>query len=109
MLLHWLTDFALQTDEQARGKATSMKMLLRHVFIYSAIWLFGAAIIFDSADDVMLFTAITFVCHFLTDYNTAPIVRELFEKRDYHNAFVVVGFDQFLHLCQLFITTKLLL
>jgi hypothetical protein len=56
----------------------------------------------------LLFGAITFVAHFITDYATSRIGKPFWEKKDYHTGFVVVGADQVLHYLQLIYTYELL-
>ena len=34
LFIHWIADFVLQTDSQAKGKSTSIKMLLKHTVTY---------------------------------------------------------------------------
>jgi hypothetical protein len=46
--------------------------------------------------------------HFATDYVTSRIAKVFFDSGDYHNGFVVVGFDQILHYIQLFLSYMLL-
>jgi hypothetical protein len=55
-----------------------------------------------------LFSAVTFVGHTATDYITSRCSKKYFSKNDYHNGFVVIGFDQILHYLQLYFTYKLL-
>ena len=108
LTVHFLADFALQTHEQASLKSTSDKALLEHVLGYSAVWLFISYGILGTWYKPIIFAFITYICHFNTDYHTSRVVKRLFEKRDYHNGFVVVGADQVLHYMQLFLTYLLL-
>lgn len=97
ILLHWLADFVFQTDEMAQNKSKSFYWLTTHVFTYSLFFCgFG-----------WKFVLITFVCHWITDFVTSKISSYcwLHEKR--HNFFVVIGFDQFLHIAQLLLTYEL--
>jgi hypothetical protein len=52
---------------------------------------------------------ITFVSHFATDYFTSRWTKSLWEKKEVHDFFVAVGFDQFMHAAQLFYTYALLI
>lgn len=99
LLIHWVADFVLQTDWQAKNKSINNNALLTHTGAYSIVWL----VIFGP-----LFGLITFVTHTVTDYFTSRLNKYLWEKGDVHNFFVSVGFDQVLHYVQLFLTYQLL-
>lgn len=103
LLIHFLADFGLQTHEQAAQKSIDNKQLAYHVGVYSTVWLIASISILGRADKAITFAAITFICHFLTDYVTSRIGKSYWEKKDLHNGFVIVGFDQILHYVQLFI------
>lgn len=133
LLIHWIADFILQTDKQAKGKAKNWNDLLSHTYQYSLVWYIVGAIFqiygngkFFPEWSVTLFVLITFVCHTITDYFTSRLNKKLapeefsihlasssfgateffaFPKgRSYHNLFVSIGFDQILHYIQLFLT-----
>lgn len=53
--------------------------------------------------------SITFITHWITDYNTSRWTSKLWAKGDVHNFFVVVGGDQLIHYLTLLITYKILL
>jgi hypothetical protein len=108
LLIHFLADFALQTDEQAKGKSTSLSWLTKHVGVYSIIWLMASWFYFDNFLPALYFATITFVAHWCTDFITSRIGKPFWDKGDYHNGFVVVGFDQVLHYIQLYYTFKYL-
>ena len=119
LFIHWIADFVLQTEEQAKGKSKSWKWLLTHTITYTFIW-FLAAFIYEHGNNfssqfnnlqikkVVLFTLITFVLHTATDYFTSRLNSKLLAKEDHHNFFVSIGFDQILHYVQLFLTFILL-
>lgn len=108
MFIHWVADFILQTDEEAKGKSTSFKCLVSHTFHYSMIWFaVGTILALTSGLSLVLvayFTLITFIAHTITDYFTSKLNSYLWKKGDTHNFFVSIGFDQFLHHAQLLIT-----
>lgn len=109
LLIHFLADFALQTHEQATKKSYDNEALMQHVGVYSIIWFF-AALMFTGVFWLSLaFAIITFVTHYGTDYWTSRISKPFFEKGDFHNGFVVVGFDQLIHYVTLYYTFKILL
>lgn len=108
LFIHFIADFALQTHEQAMKKSSNEKYLFYHVLIYSLTW-FLVIILFAGFKIALMFSVITFIFHFLTDYFTSRGVRCYFDKADYHNGFLVIGFDQILHYIQLIYTFKILL
>ena len=97
ILLHWLADFVLQTDQMAQNKSKSLYWLTLHVFAYSLIF-FGFG---------WKFVLITFVCHWITDFVTSKITSYYWKIENRHMFFVVIGFDQFLHITQLLLTYEL--
>jgi hypothetical protein len=104
LLIHFLGDFALQTSEQATNKSSSNYFLFMHVATYSAVWfiaMYGMTGIWQLS---FCFAWATFGMHYITDYITSRLSKKFFEAKDYHNGFVVVGFDQVLHLMQLVFT-----
>lgn len=107
IVIHFLADFGLQTHEQATNKSSSDKYLFYHVGVYSLVWLLVTLPILGVYS--VAFSTITFVCHFATDYTSSRIGKPFWEKKDLHNGFVVIGFDQMLHYLQLYLTFKLLL
>lgn len=108
--IHFFADFVCQTDWQAQNKSKNNKALLSHTLSYSSIWLsFGVMYVLFNLDTYIPWTLskfvfITFVAHTLTDYVTSRINSYLWQKKDVHNFFVSVGFDQVLHYVQLFLT-----
>jgi hypothetical protein len=103
IVLHFIADFVLQTDAQAKAKSKSNNALLAHTGIYSLFFLvaglFCGGIIFAGK-----FALITFLAHTVTDYFTSRLNSWLWAKGDVHNFFVSVGFDQVLHYAQLLLT-----
>ena len=86
-----------------------------HTVSYSGIWLFAIIFLMGIKMDFMPgnhylygfpFALVTFLAHTITDYITSREVKKLFDKEDYHNGFVIIGIDQFLHYVQLFLTYK---
>lgn len=110
LLLHFFADFVVQTHEDAINKSTSVKHLFSHVWEYSvfitlimSVYAFaaGGALLLGHA---LLFGAITFVSHFITDYFTSRANTKLWKSGNVHNFFVGIGFDQWLHAVQLILT-----
>lgn len=118
LFIHWIADFVLQTDKQAKGKSKNWNDLLSHTFIYSSVWVFVSCILFGISNKTLtvfnyvylslFFALVTFICHTITDYFTSRLNSKLWAKGNVHNFFVSIGFDQFLHYLQLFLTYYLL-
>jgi len=108
LIIHWSADFILQTHHQATTKSKSNIALLSHTISYSAVWIIYLFIVLGLFWTVLLFGLITFIAHTATDYVTSRQTARLYEKQDFHNFFVVIGFDQVLHYLQLWFTYKLL-
>lgn len=137
IIIHWIADFVLQTDKQAKGKSKNWNDLLSHTITYSFIWFIVGFIYVHSNNinnvftqlqvkSLFLFTFITFIAHTITDYFTSRLNSKLIPERKFvkfqdgwnqywikspeslHNFFVSVGFDQVLHYIQLFTTYYLL-
>ena len=106
LLIHFLADFALQTSDQAKLKSTSCFWLSMHVGVYSIIWLIASWFYFGDIFPAIWFSIVTFIAHWFTDFVTSRVGKPFWDKGDYHNGFVVVGFDQILHYIQLYYTFK---
>lgn len=92
--LHFLADFVLQSDEVARGKSTSNKILLHHVCLYSIPFVFFG----------IVFALVNGVLHFVTDWYTSRVSSCFWKQEKRHAFFLVVGFDQAVHMSCLFLT-----
>lgn len=104
LLIHFLADFCLQTSDQATQKSTNVHALFRHCLTYSLVWLVAGYCIFDNVYAGFIFFAITLPCHFITDFITSRLGKPLWESKNYHDGFVMVGADQVLHYIQLILT-----
>lgn len=96
---HFLADFVLQSSDIAQNKSKSNFILLKHVSIYSLAFLgFG-----------FVFAIINGALHFITDYVSSRLSGRMWKEGRIHAFFVVIGFDQCVHLSSLMITAKWLL
>lgn len=94
LVLHFVSDFLLQSDWMAQNKSSSNKALGLHVLLYSIPFIIISPI----------FALINGVAHFITDYVTSRITKNLWEKKEVHWFFAVIGLDQLLHYIVLFAT-----
>lgn len=110
---HWVADFVCQTDYMAQNKSRSWKVLAEHVVTYSVVlnlWLIliyhGEYNIGFSTVPIANFFCLNFIGHFVTDAITSRITRRLYEAKQIHYFFVVIGIDQFIHYATLLYTAN---
>lgn len=118
LVIHFLADFALQTHEQANGKGEGKfffnKWLGYHVGVYTLIWGITFWILPVKEESYNFGGWIAFMLaigipHYITDYITSRVGKPFWKAGDFHNGFVVVGFDQVVHyLCLIYVLFKLL-
>jgi hypothetical protein len=135
LLGHFIGDFIFQSHKMATRKSSDSDILALHVTVYSLtvsaflmiylIYLFFSVGGFKGADVpflTFLFFVLTFGTHYLTDTVTSRIGGVLFRSamdnvrvkneyeagRNFHDFFVVIGFDQFIHVLTLWGTLTLL-
>lgn len=94
---HWVADFVLQTHWQASNKSKNNEALARHVGVYTAALAVASIGLFGLTLATAMFVAVNGALHFGTDYMTSRASSRLYAKQDWHNFFVVIGFDQLIH------------
>ena len=111
MFLHWVADFVAQSDWMARNKSKKMLPLFFHCAIYGSIMFLGMIITPMGFGIGMLALWVVFnaVAHFLIDGITSRVNSWLWEKKDVHNFFVSIGFDQYVHFLLLALSARILL
>ena len=104
LFIHWVADFILQSHEIATSKWKCLPSLLWHALVYTSILYVGSA--FTSwppytwdmhLQHAMIFSVINGTSHLIIDFCSSKVTHYLFDKQDWHNGFVVVGFDQLIH------------
>ena len=110
LFIHWVADFVLQTDWQAKNKSKLAEALINHTGVYSFSFLVPMLFLFSSPSTLsaLSFVFITWVFHTVTDYFTSRLNARLWKAQRVHAFFVSVGFDQLLHFAQLIFTYQLL-
>lgn len=106
LFVHWIADFVLQTHWQASNKSKNIVALLGHVGTYTLVLAIATPFIFGDNMPGKMFAFVTLnsVLHLSTDFGTSRITSKLYAKQDWHNFFVVVGFDQLIHQVTLALT-----
>jgi len=99
--LHWIADFVLQSDWQAKNKSTNNLALSLHVAIYTTCLLCYAAF-FISGRVGIGWAVANGAIHFVVDFITSRINTYLWNKGRVHDFFVSVGLDQLIHYACLF-------
>ena len=99
MITHFYSDFVFQSHWMASNKSSNNVALTLHVSIYSAFFFLASFLVLPHLTlyQSIEFTGITFITHFITDHITSIITNKLWEKKDMHNFFVVIGLDQLIH------------
>ncbi len=109
LFLHWLADFVCQSDWMAKGKSSSEIVLSVHILVYSLVMVIGLNIFqawlrFPATLNEHVETAVWSFCilngllHWITDWFTSRATKRLWAAQQVHWFFVVIGFDQFIHL-----------
>ena len=105
--MHWVADFVLQSDWQAKNKSKDNFALLFHVITYTiCIFVCGIFLLTDlTLQNIKIlesWAVLNGVIHFGVDYVTSRINTYLWNKGRVHDFFVMVGFDQLIHYACLF-------
>lgn len=107
LAVHWVADFVLQTHWQASNKSKRLDALFRHVGTYTASLAVGTWFIIPGSTLITAYLAFVLInggLHLSTDYLTSRWSSALYAKQDWHNFFVVIGFDQLIHQATLAVT-----
>jgi hypothetical protein len=104
LFIHFIADFVLQTDFQAKNKSTSNVQLSLHVLTYTIGLMIGGFLLGNTALNVVEWCGINMILHWITDYFTSRLNSYLWKKQQVHWFFVSVGFDQFIHYTCLLLT-----
>lgn len=93
MIAHFIGDFILQTDEQAKGKSSDNAILISHIVTY--IIPFTILALFLPL--TMEFIVVNAMLHFATDYISSRMTKKFWAEGRVHDFFVVIGADQLIH------------
>ena len=92
--LHFIADFAFQSDWMALNKSKSWKAMLLHCSIYG--------LVFTPVGFLYAITNATL--HLLVDSVSSRVTTILYQRKMRHWFFVAIGLDQALHLTFLVLT-----
>jgi hypothetical protein len=115
LVWHFIADFIMQSREMAINKSSSIKWLTKHVKMYCYSLLVGSLLVvfvailcgckcYHLTPLILLYILVNSVLHWITDYFTSKQTARLYKKElykkepNYHNFFVMIGFDQLIHL-----------
>lgn len=117
---HWVSDFVLQSHWMATNKSKNLLALHAHAAAYTlalgflmlTLGIVLAGTPYWGFAIMALMTPVQFytwvglngLLHIVTDFFTSKMTAKLWQKGDYHNFFVVVGFDQLIHYSCLILT-----
>lgn len=91
---HFIADFVLQTRMMAESKSFSNKWLGIHALVYTLPFLWVG----------IQFAIINGILHFIVDWITSRQTSRLWLERKVTLFFVVIGFDQAVHITCLFVS-----
>ena len=97
LAVHWVADFLCQTRWMAENKSKRIDALSAHVGTYSAILALAALALFGPSVAVIWFILANAALHFATDFVTSRMTTALWESKNVHGFFAVIGLDQLLH------------
>lgn len=118
LFAHFISDFVMQTNEMAQNKSISNYWLTKHVIeygkgllIFSILFTLSNLIFFNVQFfglRVIIYIIINMGLHWVTDYFTSRQTKKLFSQKKTHKFFIVIGFDQFIHMFCLLMTFYLI-
>lgn len=100
LTVHFLADFVFQSSKMATEKSKSLKWLSIHVSVYGLVTILSAICISStiySIGDIFAWWIANVVLHFMVDFFTSKVTSRLWEQKNMHWFFVMIGFDQLLH------------
>lgn len=96
LIVHFIADFVLQTDEQALKKSSSNYYLTLHVLTYT-LGLGLAGFLLLPFGNALIWVLGNGIFHWMVDYCTSRLNSYLYVKYGRHIFFIGVGADQLIH------------
>lgn len=113
-ILHFISDFILQSREMGTKKSEQVVWLLRHLIYIQMVFTFGLApLLFTglSGEKYLLFLVLNTIIHGIIDWNIWKLYklsvlyrfinRDNFKYWEDHLFYTTIGFDQLLHISTL--------
>lgn len=96
---HFVADFLLQNTWMSENKSRSLVALMVHSIVYGLpfVLIYGP-----------VFGLVTLTLHGLVDLLSSKLTKYLYEQKEWHWFFVVIGLDQAIHMTLLLETAKVL-
>lgn len=103
LALHWFSDFVWQPHWMSLRKSKENWVLAQHSARIFAGSLIAALFVAAFSNNITwwgisMFAAVNGLSHYWVDFVTSRITSKLWREEKVHNFFVVIGFDQFLHM-----------
>jgi len=108
--VHFVADFVCQTDKMGVNKSSSLLWLFAHIFSYTFA-VFSCVLFFVLYNSkihdinfnydiglVLFFSLFNGLTHLIIDFVSSKLTKYLYQNNKRHDFFVVIGFDQALHL-----------
>lgn len=108
---HFFGDFVFQSDKISKAKSNYTQVLTIHaiivgtsiliglfLFVFVPMFLFGYPNMLNIFLICLLYSILNGVLHYLIDYYTSKRITKMWLEGKVHDAFVTIGFDQFLHI-----------
>jgi len=106
--LHFVGDFVFQTRQMAENKSKSIYWLTSHVLWYCVAFM-PIAFLIGLETQYIEFQFVLFTTHWLTDFFTSKLTSYFWKKRKVKAFFMVIGFDQLIHIITLLLIFKYLI
>jgi hypothetical protein len=118
LFIHFISDFVCQPHEIATNKWHSFSYLLAHasqylicIYALTSVFFIVPALIYKTtiytdliAMKLIWFAIINGFLHGFVDFFESKFTHYFYDKKDFHNFFVVIGFCQFLHMAGMLMT-----
>ena len=99
VIAHFVADFLCQSHEMGTRKSEDIKILGLHSLIYSLPFILISP----------LYAIVNGLLHGGVDNVTSKWTKKLYKQQEYHWFFVVIGFDQAIHILVLFSTYQIMI